>query len=73
LCCLRLCVNNSCDHLNDALRIAEPHSNALLGSFLSLQIFLLPSAAIECLSVFGARMHPEKDAATLNKCKPQRV
>ena len=23
--------------------------------------------------VFGADMHPEKDAATLNKCKPQKV
>jgi len=48
-------------------------SNALRGTCLSWQIILLPSAAMECLSVFGADVHPEKDAATLNKCKPQKV
>jgi hypothetical protein len=57
----------------DTLRIAGPHSNALRGSCLSRQILLLPSAATGCPSVFGADMHPEKDAATLNKCKPQKV
>jgi hypothetical protein len=39
----------------------------------SQQIILLPSAAIERLFVLGADMHPAKGAATLNKCKPQKV
>ena len=28
---------------------------------------------MECPFVFEADMHPEKDATTLNKCKPQKV
>jgi len=31
------------------------------------------SPAVECPFVFEADMHPEKDATTLNKCKPQKV
>ena len=53
------------------LRIAEPQSNALRGSCLCRQIILLPSK--QSVFRFWAEMHPEKDAATLNKCKPQKV
>jgi hypothetical protein len=36
-------------------------------------MILLPSAALQRPFGFGADMHPKKDGATLNKCKPQKV
>jgi hypothetical protein len=30
-------------------------------------------SSVDCPFVFGADMHPEMHAATLNKCKPQKV
>jgi hypothetical protein len=54
-------------------RLAEPHCNALCGSCLSRQIILRTSGDMECPFVFEADMHPEREAATLNKCKPQKV
>ena len=45
----------------------------LRGSCLAADNFAAVRKHWSVLSVFGADMHPEKDAATLNKCEPQKV